>query len=283
MRPRQWTKNALVAAAAAAAGTLGRGDVALRVVVACVAFCLLASGIYAINDIRDADEDREHPRKRFRPVAAGELEPRVAAALAVVLMASGIALCAAIRPLLAVVGFGYLGLTLSYTLLWRQILLLDIVAVAGGFVLRAVAGGVAAPVPLSRWFLAVVTCVAVLVSAGKRYAELQRIKRDPAAPAGRSILRRYSERRLLLIMLASVALGLIAYSVWALQLPTDQGIPWRPLTIVPFGAALLRYGQLVRSGDAEAPEELLLRDRWLLLAFALWLAAFASGLQAVAG
>ncbi len=86
VRPKQWIKNALVVAAAGAAGALGHDDVPVRVGLACVAFCLLASGIYAINDVRDAPEDRLHPRKRFRPVAAGELDPRVATLLGVALV-----------------------------------------------------------------------------------------------------------------------------------------------------------------------------------------------------
>ena len=145
-----------------------------RVTVACVAFCLLASGIYAINDVSDAEEDRRHPRKRFRPVAAGELDPRFATALGLSLLLAGLLLCAAIAPLLALVGVGYAALTLSYTLVWRHLIVFDIFAVAGGFVLRAVAGGVAAPVTLSRWFLLVVTSSAVFVAAAKRYAELLR-------------------------------------------------------------------------------------------------------------
>jgi decaprenyl-phosphate phosphoribosyltransferase len=280
MRPQQWIKNALVVAAAGAAGALGHDDVPLRVGLACVAFCLLSSGIYAINDVRDAEEDRGHPRKRFRPVAAGDLDPQVAAVLGIGLIALGLVLCAVVRPLLLLVGAGYVGLTISYTMLWRHIPLLDVLAVAGGFVLRAVAGGVAAPVTLSRWFVLVVTCAAVLVAAGKRQAELRRTLRDGATGGARRVLRIYTETRLRLIMVASAAAGLFAYCVWAFQLPTVDGIPWRPLTIAPFAAALLRYGQLVRGGDGEAPEELVLKDRWLLLAGVLWLAVFALGVHA---
>lgn len=190
MRPKQWLKNVLVIAAAGAAGALGSDDVPGRVLVAFFAFCLLASGIYAINDVRDRHEDRLHPRKRFRPVAAGELTPAAARVLGIVLMVTGLGLCAFISPLLALVGAGYLALTLSYTLIWRHLLLLDIIAIGGGFVLRAVAGGAAAPVALSRWFLLVITCAAVFIAAGKRYAELRRTDSeatggDEAVPGGR--------------------------------------------------------------------------------------------------
>jgi decaprenyl-phosphate phosphoribosyltransferase len=278
MRPKQWIKNALVIAAAGAAGALGHDDTPGRVLVACGAFCLLASGIYAINDVRDADEDRRHPRKRFRPVAAGELDARIATGLGLSLLLAGMLLCAAIGPLLALVGAGYAAVTLSYTLLWRRVIVFDIFAVAAGFVLRAVAGGVAAPVTLSHWFLLVVTSSAVFVAGAKRYAELLRTdeRRDPR----RRVLESYSPRALELIIAGATAVALLAYCVWAFSLPTVDGIPWRPLTILPFAACLLRYGELVRGGAGEAPEDVLLTDRPLQLAGVVWLALFALGVHA---
>ena len=186
VRPRQWIKNALVIAAAGAAGALGHDDVPIRVTLACLAFCLLASGIYAINDVHDAKEDRRHPRKRLRPVAAGELDPRAATSLGLALMLAGLVMCVEIRPALVVVGVAYVVLTLSYTMIWRRIPVLDLLAVAGGFVLRAVAGGVAPPVRLSVWFVLVVSSAAVFVAAGKRQSELARIEDRPGT--GRRVL-----------------------------------------------------------------------------------------------
>src|SRR5262249_37899607 len=151
LRPRQWMKNVLVIAAAGAAGALGHDDVPSRVAVAFAAFCLLASGLYAINDVHDAAEDRRHPVKRGRPVASGELRPAFALALGLGLIVVGVLASYAVRPLLAVVALAYVALTLSYTWVWRRVPLLDISAIAGCFVLRALAGGVAAPVELSRW------------------------------------------------------------------------------------------------------------------------------------
>jgi decaprenyl-phosphate phosphoribosyltransferase len=278
MRPQQWLKNGLVIAAAGAAGALGRDDVPVRVALACAAFCLLASGIYAINDVRDADEDRRHPRKRSRPVAARELQPCAATALGLGLMVAGLLMCTVIRPLLGVVGGGYLAVTLSYTLLWRRIAILDVGAIAAGFVLRAVAGGVAAPVTLSRWFVVVVTCAAVFVAAGKRQAELARS--DRSGERRREVLERYSFARLRLILAASSAGALFAYCVWAFQLPTVDGFPWRPLTIVPFAACLARYASLLRVGAGEAPERLVLGDRLLAPAGGAWLVVFALGVHA---
>lgn len=280
LRPRQWIKNLLVIAAAGAAGALGHDDVPVRVGLAFLAFCMLASGIYAINDVRDADEDRLHPRKRFRPVAAGELVPEAAVALGTGLMVAGLVLCGFIRPLLAVVGAGYVGLSLSYTLLWRHLLLLDIFAIAGGFVLRAVAGGVASPVALSRWFLLVVTAAAVFVAAGKRHGELRRITRGAITAGRRRVLAGYTETRLRVILIASAVLAVLAYAVWAFELPSVGGVPWRPLTIIPFSLCIARYGALIGRGRGEAPEDLLLSDRLLQIAGAAWLVLFALGVHA---
>jgi decaprenyl-phosphate phosphoribosyltransferase len=278
LRPKQWVKNILVIAAAGAAGALGDDEVIGRVALACVAFCFLASGLYAINDVRDADEDRLHPRKRFRPVAAGEFDPRLAVSMGALLILGGLAVCVTIRPLLGLVGAGYVVLTLSYTMIWRHLLLFDIVAIAGGFVLRAVAGGVAAPVTLSRWFVLVVTCSAVFVAAGKRLAELQRT--DPGATGRRRVLGLYTEVRLRWILGLSSALALFAYSVWAFELPAVHGVPWRLLTIAPVALGLGRYGMLLRAGRGEAPEDLVLRDRVLLAAAVVWLALFALSVHA---
>ncbi|HWD84453.1 MAG TPA: decaprenyl-phosphate phosphoribosyltransferase [Solirubrobacteraceae bacterium] len=277
-RPRQWIKNLLVIAAPAAAGALGHDDVPVRVVLACAAFCMLASGIYAINDVRDAEEDRLHPRKRLRPVAAGELSPRAATTTGIASIAAGLLLCVGIRPLLGLVGLGYVVLTVSYTMLWRHVAGLDVLAVAGGFVLRAVGGGVAAPVTLSSWFLLVITFGAILAAAGKRHSELCRPGRLTAG--GRAVLRRYSPTGLQLILLGSALGALAAYCAWAFAIPTVDGIPWRPLTILPFALALLRYGWHLRRGSGEAPEDVLLNDRRLQLISLVWLILFAFGVNA---
>jgi decaprenyl-phosphate phosphoribosyltransferase len=279
-RPRQWIKNLLVIAAPGAAGALGRDGVPARVTLAFVAFCLIASGIYAINDVRDAAEDRLHPRKRRRPIAAGQLSPRAGVWLGGVWMLAGLAMCAWLGGLLLLIGAGYVLLTLSYTLLWRHVIVLDVLAIAGGFVLRAVAGGAAAPVALSKWFLLVISCAAVLVAAGKRWAELRRT--TLAGTSRRRVLERYSERRLRWLLGLAGLGALVAYTIWASELPSVHGIPWRPLTIVPFALCLTRYGLLVRRGQGETPEELILGDRPLLAGAVAWLVLFALGVHAAA-
>ncbi len=277
-RPNQWVKNLLVVTAPAAAGVLASDFVPLRVAAAFVAFCMLSAGAYAVNDVHDAREDRHHPRKRFRPVAAGEIEPRAALLAAAALMLGGLALCLAVRPLLLAVGAGYLAVTLTYTAVWRRIAFVDVSAIAAGFVLRAVAGGVAAPVALSRSFVLVVTFGAVLVAAGKRYAELTGA-RTPST-AGRHVLRVYTPRRLRQLLVASAALAFGAYCVWALRHSPAHEFPWRQLTIIPFAACLVRYGVQLRRGSGEAPETLLLEDRLLQLFALAWAVAFALSVHA---
>lgn len=276
-RPRQWVKNALVVAAPGAAGALGHDDVPGRVALACVAFCLISAGIYAINDVRDVAEDRRHPRKRWRPVAAGELGERDAVLIGIGWVVTGLLLCVSIEPLLGLVALGYAVVTVSYTFALRQIVILDILAIAGGFVLRALAGGVAAPVELSRWFVLVVTSLALLIAAGKRQAELSSNR------SGRRVLAHYTPGRLRLLLSGSAGCALFAYYVWAFELPDLDDVPWRLLTVIPFTLCVLRYGSLVRAGDGEAPEELILSDRLLLSGAIGWLLLFAVSVHAGAG
>jgi decaprenyl-phosphate phosphoribosyltransferase len=277
-RPRQWVKNLLVIAAPGAAGVLVHDGVPGRVALAFAAFCLLSAGTYVINDVRDAHEDRRHPRKRHRPVAARELEPQAALAAGLSLMLAGLLCCLLVRPLLVAVGAGYLALTFSYTAVLRRIAVLDVAAIAGGFVLRAIAGGVAAPVVLSRWFLLVVTFGAVFVAAGKRHAEL--LRADQSRGTTRLALAAYSTARLRAALAASSALAVVAYCTWAFESLAVHGVAWRPLTILPFVACLARYAALLRVGAGEAPEELVLGDRWLQLFAAAWIVVFALSVNA---
>jgi decaprenyl-phosphate phosphoribosyltransferase len=277
-RPRQWIKNALVIAAPGAAGALTRAGVPLRVISACIAFCLLSAGIYALNDVRDRAEDRLHPRKRLRPVASGEVGAREAVWFGAAAIAVGLIICLIVTPLLAVIGLGYIVLTISYSLMWRNIPWVDLVALAAGFVLRAAAGGVAAPVHLSRWFVLVITFCALFVAVGKRLSELLRAAGSGRRP--RRAVRAYTETSLQRALLASAALALFAYCVWAFEVPLIDGIPWRLLTIIPFAECLRRYGRVIRAGAAEAPEDVLASDRGLALMGLLWFVVFTLSVNA---
>ncbi len=271
-RPRQWSKNVLVLAAPCAAGVIASPAVAVEVLAAFVAFCLLSSATYLINDVRDREEDRAHPRKRMRPVAAGELSPRAAVSAAAVMALAGLSIAIAVRPALAALGLGYLAMTAGYSLWLRRVVVADIVVIAAGFVLRAVAGGVATDVVLSRWFLLVTSWCAVFLVAGKRYAEL---RDGPRGSRARDTLKRYSRGSLRALLLVSAALACVAYAGWAFTRP-EHGA-WYELSMVCFVAWLARYGALLGQGAGQAPEALILTDRVLLALGASWALLFVCG------
>jgi decaprenyl-phosphate phosphoribosyltransferase len=273
-RVRQWTKNLLVFGAPAAAGALGRPGVLGRVSLATFAFCLLSSGVYLINDVRDAAEDRRHPVKRHRPIAAGtipETEALIAGAGAV---AAGVALAAGLGLRFLAVAAAYAALNVCYSVWLRQVAIADIASIAGAFVLRAVAGGVAAHVPISRWFIVVVSFAALFVAAGKRYADFL----DPASRRSRAVLNQYTADFLRLVIGVACAVALGAYCLWAFQAGRPGTTTWRELTIVPFTIVLLRYGLLITHGRCGAPEEVMFSDRFTQIVGAAWLVMFGLGI-----
>ncbi len=284
-RPRQWPKNVLVVAAPAAAGILTHPDVAGKVVVAFVCFCMLSSSTYLLNDVHDREEDRHDPTRRNRPIAAGELSLSVAVAAALGLALGGLLLAATVHPALAAVGAGYLALTASYTLWLRSVAVADIAAVAGGFVLRALAGGAATSVPLSRWFMLVTSFGALFVVTGKRYAELTGGAESPGGEpptVRRASLSAYSERYLRFVLALAATVTTTGYCLWAFQRAHSAKLSWYELTVIPFVLWLLRYALLLDGGEGRSPEELVLRDRFLLSMSAAWLAVFIVGVY-VAG
>jgi len=262
----------LVLAAPCAAGVIDRADVALQVTGAFIVLCALSSATYLVNDVRDREQDRLHPRKRTRPVAAGELSPSGALRAAAVLALLGVGLASAIDPKLGLLGVGYLGLTASYSLWWRDIVVLDILAIAVGFVLRALAGGIATDIYLSRWFVIVTACCAIFLVAAKRYAEL---RAHATRPPVRATLARYSAGGLRSILIAAAAVGGVAYTSWAFT--RTSHLIWYGLSIAPFLLWLARYGKLVGAGTGEAPEELILHDGTLLALSAAWTVLFLGG------
>jgi decaprenyl-phosphate phosphoribosyltransferase len=271
-RPPQWSKNLLVLAAPCAAGVIVRPQVAAQVAGAFLVLCLLSSATYLVNDVRDREQDRRHPLKRSRPVAAGELSPRAALVLAAVLALVGVAGASAITPGLGAVACGYLALTASYSLRLRRVVLADILVIAAGFVLRAIAGGVATDIYLSRWFVIVTACCAVYLVAAKRYAELR--EHAGSGPA-RPTLRRYSPGALRLLLGASATVVVVAYTGWAFTRPSH--VAWYALSIAPLLGWLGRYAILIGTGAGQAPEELILRDRMLLALGAAWGVLFLGG------
>ncbi len=261
-RPRQWVKNVLVVAAPGTAGVLASLESVLHTAVAFVAFCLAASGTYLFNDAADVEADRRHPRKRHRPVAAGVVPITLARVLGLTLVVSalGISLLTDTWKLAAVVT-GYLILTVSYTLWLKHIPVVDLVGVAAGFVLRALAGAAAVEVPVSSWFFIVASLGSLFIVGGKRESELRNVDAEQT----RSSLNVYSHSYLSYVRAMSSGAAVVAYGMWAVQRDQVLGapLPLFTLSTVPFVLGVLRYAMLVDSGAGESPEELMLHDRAL--------------------
>ena len=274
LRPRQWMKNLLVLAAPTAAGVITQGPILWRVLVAFAVFCAISSATYLVNDVLDVDEDRLHPVKRHRPIAAELVQPRVAVGFAAVLMGVGIAAAAAVGTSLLVVTGCYIALSLAYSLGLKRIAVLDIGAVAGLFMLRAIAGGAGTGVLLSSWFLVVTSFSALFIVVGKRLSELA-VTGDGGA-ATRAVLGEYTEASLRQIATISAAIAISAYAMWSFQRENDSDVQATlfHLSTVPLALAFFRYTLLVDRGDAEAPEQTVTRDRTLLALVAAWAAVF---------
>lgn len=278
LRPRQWTKNVLVFAAPFAAGALGDEDVLLRTGAAFVAFCLAASGTYCINDAVDAESDRRHPTKSRRPVAAGQVGPGTAWILGVALLAAALALSTAVAGALLVVVACYVALTVVYSLRLKEIPVVDLAAVAGGFILRSVAGGAAAPVDISQWFLIVAGFGSLFMVAGKRSAE----HLDLGDEAGnvRTTLGVYSVSYLRFVRGVAAAVAVAGYALWAFEVGGDTpGEVWYQLSIIPFVVAVLYYALRLEEGKGADPVEIVLSDRTLQAIGVVWLALFAVGIS----
>jgi decaprenyl-phosphate phosphoribosyltransferase len=274
-RPRQWSKNVLLLAAPGAAGVLLHATVLGRAALALVSFCMLSGCVYLLNDVHDRAEDAVDPRKARRPIAAGELPVSAAVVSAALLAAAGLGLAAAVRPAFAGMGAGYLALTGSYTLWWRGVAVADIVVVAGGFVLRAIAGGVATDVSVSRWFVIVTSFGALFLVAGKRYAELAAATGPAIRGSTRASLHAYSAAYLRFVMILAAAVAVGAYCLWAFAHRGPGVSVWYDLTILPFVMWLLRYALLVEQGAGGAPEELVLEDSFLRAMSFAWVLVFA--------
>jgi decaprenyl-phosphate phosphoribosyltransferase len=253
----------LVFAAPAAAGVLTHGDAFAYSVAAFVVFCLAASGTYCLNDVMDLEADRRHPVKRNRPVASGVVPPRLAVSVGVVLLALALGASAAIgRPKLALVVAIYVGVQVAYTLWLKHEAILDIAAVASGFVLRAIAGGVATQVPLSNWFLIVACFGSLFMVAGKREAEIALLGDE--GETHRASLAVYTPTFLRHVRSVASAVTMTAYCLWAFERAHGSaGAIWFELSIVPFVLGVLRYALLVDAGHGGAPEDVVLGDRTL--------------------
>jgi decaprenyl-phosphate phosphoribosyltransferase len=272
MRPRQWVKNILVAAAPLAAwGTAAHynyRDVFIQIAVAFVVFSLGASSVYLVNDVRDVEADRQHPTKRFRPIAAGVVPEWLAYTMSAVLATASLGIAWLLTPNLALVMAVYIVMQLGYCFGLKHQAVIDISIVSSAYLIRAIAGGAATNTHLSQWFLLVVAFGSLFQAAGKRYAELQLAERTGAGI--RKSLENYTSTYLRFVWTMSATAVVVCYGLWAFE--RDHGkAGWFVVSMVPWTIAILRYAVDVDGGVAGEPEEIALRDRVLQVLFLAWI------------
>lgn len=270
MRPRQWTKNLLVVVAPLAAGRILDPAVALAVLGTFAVFSAASSAVYLLNDVLDRERDAAHPVKRSRPVASGRVTVASAVLASTALAGSALVGALLVGPVALVVTVAvYLGLSTLYSLRLKHEPLADIVLIATGFLLRAVAGGIATGTAVSAWFLVTAASGALFIAAGKRSSELANALVDGAVT--RPSLVTYSAGYLRFVWTLAATLAVTATALWGLEVAVTSARPGLAQgSVVPLGLAVLRYAWWIDRGEAEAPEEVLRRDPGLLVLGTVW-------------
>jgi len=271
LRPRQWTKNLLLFAGIIFAAKLGDASRWVEALAAFVAYCAASSASYLVNDVRDVQHDRAHPVKRARPIARGELSPRLAELMAAALILSAFLLAAPLGIASIVFLSTFFALQAAYTLVLKQVVLLDVMTIGGLFVVRAAAGATAVEVRISPWLLLCTALLALFLALAKRRGELVLVGAE-AAP-GRPVLEGYSLAlvdQLVTVVAASTVISYCLYTFTA----RDSKAMMITIPFVVFG--VFRYLLLIHRRDlGEEPEEVLLRDAPILLCIAGWAVAAA--------
>ena len=276
LRPRQWLKNLLLFAGIVFAAQLGDRARWVEVVAAFVAYCAASSAAYLVNDLRDVEADRLHPVKRRRPIASGELRPRVAVVLACVLAAGALAVAAFLGLASLACLLCFAALQASYTLGLKHVVLVDVLVIAALFVVRAAAGAIAVDVRISPWLLVCTGLLALFLALGKRRAELVLVgaERTP----GRRVLEGYSLALVDQLLAAVAGATVVAYVLYTVTARDSPAL----VATVPFVVfGLGRYLQLLhRHAAGEEPENVLLGDIPILVTVAAWAVACAAILAA---
>ena len=274
LRPHQWTKNLVVLAALAFSKHLfDDADAVVRSGVAFAVFCALSGVVYLVNDLADVESDRLHPSKRARPIASGALGARAARAAAVCLLVLGLIAAWGLGPGFLLCALGYLALNLAYSFGLKHVVILDVLAIAVGFVLRAVAGAVAIQVVFSDWLLVCTIMLALFLALAKRRHELVTLE---DAAAHRRILAEYSPYLLDQMIGVVTASTLMAYALYTVSPETIERFGSdRLLLTLPFPLyGIFRYLYLVHQKQGGgSPAEMLLTDRPLLVCVGLWVLA----------
>jgi 4-hydroxybenzoate polyprenyltransferase len=271
MRPAQWVKNVFVLAAlvfGVRPDDPGAVDKLWLVLGAFGIFCLLASSVYAFNDLIDYREDALHPTKRSRPVASGAISPVIAGILAVALAALGSGAALFYPRGFALTAVGYLVLNLFYTLVGKRMVLLDVIIIAIGFVMRALAGAQAIEVPVSAWLVVCTFTLCLFLGFGKRRCELAVLEAGGAAKH-RSTLSAYSLEILTQLLAVSGAMAVITFLLYTMD--PDNPTPHTLLFTTPLVFyAIFRYALVITRGQLTGPTDVLIRDKPFLLTALLW-------------
>ncbi|MGH2534887.1 MAG: decaprenyl-phosphate phosphoribosyltransferase [Thermomicrobiales bacterium] len=269
LRPLQWTKNGLVFAALVFDQHVFEAARLIESIVAALVFCAVSSGVYLVNDVRDAEHDRLHPRKRRRPVASGEITTREALTVAAGLFAAGMVASWLVRPAFTGIILGYVALMIAYSYGLKRLVILDVFAIAAGFMLRAAGGAVAIAVPISPWLYVCTMLLALFVGFGKRRHELALL--EETAGQHRANLDLYSLSMLDQIIGVVAAATVMAYSLYTFDSPAVPDNHAMMLTIPFVVYAIFRYLYLIHKHElGGSPEALLFADRPLLLCIVGW-------------
>ena len=273
LRPEQWTKNLLLFAGLIFGGRLLERDAVIAATAAFLVFCALSGAMYIVNDIRDQEADRRHPYKRSRPIASGVLSSRAAAASAATLLGAALLTAFTIGLELGVASVAYVTLLGLYSAALKHVVIIDVLTIAGGFVLRAVAGAVAVAVPIGPWLLTCTTLLALFLALSKRRHEL--VLLGDGAVHHRRSLEDYSPYLLDQMIAVVTASTVIAYAVFASSAETAERLGTARLGLtIPFVLyGIFRYLYLVhQKRGGGSPAEMLATDRPLLACVALWAA-----------
>jgi 4-hydroxybenzoate polyprenyltransferase len=272
LRPLQWTKNSLVFAALLFDRRVFELDALWRCLSAALVFCAVSSAIYLVNDLRDVEQDRLHPKKRLRPIPSGDVSRGQAIRLAIVLLGTGLIVALVVRPAFALVILSYITLMLAYSFGLKRMVIVDVFAIATGFVLRAAGGAIAISVPASPWLYVCTALGALFIGFGKRRNEL--VTLEATAGQHRANLDEYSIPMLDQIITIVSAAMLIAYSLYTFDASNVPDSHAMMLTIPFVAYGLFRYLYLVhRKGEGGSPEILLVKDLGLISCIVGWVLA----------
>lgn len=269
VRPRQWVKNLVVFAGLLFSGRVAEPRDVLAVAGLFLIFCAISAAGYIINDVLDCRLDQEHPTKRRRPIAAGRIRTGPAITVAAALLAIGMAGAAWLGWTVALVTLAYLAVTVAYSMALKHRVIVDLLAIAAGFLLRALAGTACLGVELSPWLFVCLSFLSLMLGLGKRRHEIGLLNRD--AVHHRPVLSQYSRSYIDQMLMMMAASSIITYAIYTINSHTAQQHPALVYTVPFVLYAIMRYVYLVQHFERGGqPEEIFLTDRPMGLTIALW-------------